>query len=88
MGPQWFFEGLAVVCAGQFESDQPLLSHGEIVKQVGSGITPAVSYPLYGRIVRSLAAEFETKTLISRAAEPGFPETLWSDQKIHRQNDD
>jgi len=74
MGPPWFFEGLAVVCAGQFETDQPLMSLDEIGRQVGSGNSPAVSYPLYGRIVRSLVARFEMKTLVSSASEPDFPE--------------
>jgi len=31
----------------------------------------AVSYPLYGRLVRSLARQFGMKELISRASEPG-----------------
>ena len=78
MGPPCFFEGLAVICAGQFETDRPPMSREEIEKQVGAGHTPKASYPLYGSIVRSLVAQFGMKTLISRASEPGFPEMLWS----------
>jgi hypothetical protein len=80
MGPVWFFEGLAVTCAGQFESDKPPLSLEELKEQVGSGHTPIVSYPLYGRIVRSLASKYGMKVLIERASEPGFPEIMWSSQ--------
>ena len=80
MGPTWFFEGLAVTCAGQFESDEPLLSLAELNEEVGSGHTPKVSYPLYGRIVRSLASKYGMKVLVARASEPGFPEILWSPQ--------
>ncbi|MEW6367724.1 MAG: hypothetical protein AB1714_24090 [Acidobacteriota bacterium] len=78
MGPTWFFEGLAVTCAGQFETDKPPLTLEELHEQVGSGHTPMVSYPLYGRIVRSLGAKYGMKVLIARASEPGFPEVLWS----------
>jgi len=77
MGPTWFFEGFAVFCAGQFEDSRPLMSRAEIEAQVGPGQTPKVSYPLYGRLVRSLVAEYGIKTLITRAAEPGFPGNLW-----------
>lgn len=78
MGPPWFFEGLAVVCAGQFEATGPLLEQEEIQRLVGGTSPPPVSYPLYGRLVRSLAATFEMKALISRAAEAGFPGVMWS----------
>jgi len=78
MGPTWFFEGLAVTCAGQFDTDKPPLNLEGLKEQVGSGHTPKVSYPLYGRIVRSLAAKYGMKVLIARASEPEFPEILWS----------
>lgn len=78
MGPTWFFEGLAVTCAGQFEKGTLLFNREELQQQVGSGHTPDVSYPLYGRIVRSLAAEFGLEVLVAKASEPGFPETLWA----------
>jgi|WetSurMetagenome_2_1015567.scaffolds.fasta_scaffold16007_4 hypothetical protein len=78
MGPMWFFEGVAVTCAGQFETDEPPLSREELIEQIGGGHTPKVSYPLYGRIVRSLASAYGMKVLIAGASEPGFPEMLWS----------
>lgn len=78
MGPDWFFEGLAVVCAKQFETQEPALSRAELRELVGSGHLPAVSYPQYGRIVRALAAEFGLRRLVSAAAQPDFPELLWS----------
>lgn len=82
MGPAWFFEGLAVVCAGQFESGQPPMGRDEIELLVGPGHTPPVSYPLYGRIVRSLAAAAGVKALIARAADPGFPAVLWASATV------
>jgi hypothetical protein len=78
MGPTWFFEGLAVACAGQFESDTSPMGRDEILQAVGAGRTPPVSYPLYGRLVRSLAAEFGWNALVTRASHSGFPEELWS----------
>lgn len=78
MGPVWFFEGVAIVCAGQFDDGQPPMTRGELERETGSGRAPAVSYPLYGRIVRSLAAGFSMNVLISRAREEGFPVSLWS----------
>ena len=77
MGPPWFFEGLAVDCADQFDRSEPLLVRDEIESLVGGPSPPPVSYPLYGRLVRSLAATFEMKTLITRAAEAEFPGVLW-----------
>lgn len=78
MGPTWFFEGLAVTCALQFDTDDSLLSLEELKEQLGFGHTPKVSYPLYGRIVRSLAAEYGMKAIIVKASEPGFPDILWT----------
>ena len=78
MGPPWFFEGLAVVCARQFEETRSLLTREEIQSLVGETAPPAVSYPLYGCLVRSLAGQFGMKVLITRAAEPGFPSVLWT----------
>ena len=78
MGPVWFFEGLAVVCAKQFEAQQAPLSREALRQLVGSGRSPTVSYPLYGHIVRTLAAEFGVRRLVSEAAHPDFPEVLWA----------
>jgi len=78
MGPVWFFEGLAVACAGQFDDGQPLMTRTEIENAVGSGRMPPVSYPLYGRIVRALAREYGWQALIEGASRPGFPDALWA----------
>jgi hypothetical protein len=72
MGPVWFFEGLAVMCARQFDDD-PLLTREQIAAHFADGRTPPVSYPLYGAIVRSLAANFDFRELILRASEADFP---------------
>ena len=77
MGPPWFFEGLAMYCAGQFEEKRPPMTRDEILKLVKAPSGPPDSYPLYAGLVRSLAAEFQLKDLILRASEPGFPESLW-----------
>jgi hypothetical protein len=77
MGPGWFFEGLAVVCAGQFDKKEPLLTQDEIDTLVGGKATPPVSYPLYGRLVRSLSARFALKDLVAKASEPEFPRILF-----------
>lgn len=76
MGPSWFFEGIAVLCAGQFEGNLPLMDLAEIQAQIGAGRTPVVSYPLYGRLVRSLKAIFGMEVLLKRASEPGFPDNV------------
>lgn len=77
MGPAWFFEGFAVTCAKQFDAPSQLLTRTEIKEQLGKGLTPKVSYPLYGLLVRSLAAECPMKMLLERASDPAFPEILW-----------
>jgi hypothetical protein len=76
MGPAWFFEGLAVTCARQFETGEPPMSRSELLGHIGPGRTPEVSYPLYGRLVRSLAGSYGMGVIISRAAKSGFPEEL------------
>jgi hypothetical protein len=81
MGPVWFFEGLAVLCAKQFEAQQTPLGREELRQLVGSGHSPTVSYPLYGRIARSLVAEFGVRRLVLEAVQPNFPEVLWSAQR-------
>jgi hypothetical protein len=76
MGPAWFFEGLAVMCAGQFDAGAPALTQAEIDAQVGGGRTPEVSYPLYGRLVRSLATTHGLKLLIESSSVTAFPDTM------------
>jgi hypothetical protein len=73
MGPVWFFEGLAVMCAGQFDRGDPPMTEEELAGHIGEARTPAASYPLYGRLVRSLAARHPVGDLITRASQPGFP---------------
>jgi hypothetical protein len=79
MGPSWFFEGLAIVCAHQFMSGEPLLSKAQIEQQLESDSTPTVMYPMFGRLVRSVLAQSDLKSTLLRAAEPGFPMVLWKD---------
>lgn len=76
MGPSWFFEGLAVMCAGQFAAGEKPMNSVEMLSYVGGSQMPKVSYPLYGRLVRSLALFVPVKTLVEKAAEPGFPRGL------------
>lgn len=76
MGPSWFFEGLAVMCARQFAAGEKPMNAAEILSHVGGSKAPKVSYPLYGRLVRSLALAIPVKTLVEKAAEPGFPHEL------------
>ena len=75
MGPPWFFEGLAVACAGQFE-DGRRLTPEEIAAHVTVEGGPRPSYPLYGLLFRSLAAHHGVRALVLQAAEPGFPMAL------------
>jgi hypothetical protein len=77
MGPPWFFEGLAVWCSRQFDGPEPLMTRAEIEELLEEDGQPTVSYPLYGRLVRSLAALFPLRLLLERASKPGFPASLW-----------
>lgn len=79
MGPTWFFEGLAIACAGQFD-DHTALSRRDLESWFGGERAIPVSYPLYGRLVRSLLRQFEQGELIERAADPGFPGVLFTRQ--------
>ena len=76
MGPSWFFEGLAVMCAGQFAAGKKPMNATEILSHVGGSKAPKVSYPLYGHLVRSLVLFIPVKTLVEKAAGPGFPREL------------
>jgi hypothetical protein len=76
MGPNWFFEGLAMHCAGQFpvaEGGQQAFSDEEMQNLIGPGKTPPVSYPVYARIVGTLAQKYSLHELILRAREKDFP---------------
>lgn len=76
MGPSWFFEGLAVMCAGQFAQGEKPMDANEILSLVGAGKTLKVSYPLYGRLVRSLALIVPIRSLVEKATDPNFPRNL------------
>lgn len=82
MGPTWFFEGFAVMCARQFQTDEAPLDLEDLRRLVGAGHVPEVSYPLYGRIVRSLAARYGMSRVIALAAEPRFPDRLLEPQAL------
>jgi len=82
MGPAWFFEGLAVACAEQFEAPRPPMTLDEVAAAVGGGRTPPVSYPAYGRIVRSLARSVGWRALIEGAGNPGFPDALLAPRSL------
>jgi hypothetical protein len=69
MGPRWFYEGFAVVAAGQF-ADQPSISKQEYLDVVFSHTKP--DYRLYGAALRKLAQTYPLAELISRASKPGF----------------
>jgi hypothetical protein len=77
MGPTWFFEGLAIMCAGQFQGSEPLMTRAEVGALLSDEASTRASYPLYGRIVRSLAQQSALKDLILRATDPGFPASMW-----------
>lgn len=76
MGPTWFFEGLATVCAGLFEDAGPPLTTGEIDKLLRGGNSLSAPYPVYARIVRSLTERFGIRDLVNGAAAPDFPRNL------------
>ncbi|MEW6364822.1 MAG: hypothetical protein AB1714_09310 [Acidobacteriota bacterium] len=79
MGPTWFFEGLAILCAGNFEArvgDSPQLTWEQLMAYVSEDGTKSLGYPTYGRMIRSLAAAFPAKLLIERASDRGFPQFL------------
>jgi hypothetical protein len=69
MGPRWFYEGFAVVAAGQFV-DQPPISKQEYLDVVFPRTKP--DYRLYGAALRKLAQIYPLAELISRASKPGF----------------
>lgn len=79
MGPRWFFEGLAIRCAGQFEpaagKDVPL-TWTQLMENVGRDRTKGLSYPVYGAMFRALDGKFPVKFLTEHAADPGFPAGL------------
>lgn len=70
MGPQWFFEGLACVVAGQFPGEPPL-SRPELETLLGG--KGKRTYIDYTRMVQALARKTPLPTLIRHAGDPDFP---------------
>ena len=73
MGPRWFFEGLAILASGQFPGqEQPHLTWAELTEQVARDKKGIQTYPIYKRMLRSLAASFPMEQLIRGAGKEGF----------------
>jgi len=67
------FRRVGIGCAAQFaEESTPPLTWGELQDLVTKDSQATLSYPLYGRIFRSLAARFPVTWLIQEAGKPGF----------------
>jgi hypothetical protein len=80
MGPRWFFEGLAVLCANQFATpERPYLTWRELAELIEQDKKKTLHYPLYRRIFRSLAASFPVRHMVERAGRPGFVDSLERD---------
>ena len=73
MGPRWFFEGLAIACAGQFPGlSRPPLSLAQLSERVQRDREGIQSYPIYKQIFRSLEQVFPLQHLLRRAGRPGL----------------
>ena len=73
MGPRWFFEGLAIACAGQFPGlEQPYLTWEQLAGRVERDSKGIQTYPIYKRMFRSLAASLPVNFLIREAGKGGF----------------
>lgn len=77
MGPRWFFEGLAILCAGNFDRGAgPMLSRSAFADYVKRDEREALSYPIYARMIRFLSSAVPVRRLIEHAREPDFPENV------------
>ena len=79
MGPRWFFEGLAILCAGNFltsETAVSRLSWDQFMAYVEKDAHESLSYPIYGRMIRSLTVSFPVGYLIDHARDKDFPASL------------
>jgi hypothetical protein len=77
MGPRWFFEGLAIRCAGQFNGSarQRSLSRDELqryIEQDGQDKLPSPIYPIYRRMFDAAASRVSIHWLISHAGDSNF----------------
>jgi len=77
MGPRWFFEGLALACAGQFPTSSPGgLSPSEVRALIDQDERKPVGYPRYADMFRSVARTVPVKDLVARAGKPDFTATI------------
>lgn len=81
MGPRWFFEGLAIACAGQFpgpaedEGDDGVtrpMDYPAFAKRAAEDAHKVLSYPIYASMFRYLAKRIEPELLIREAGKPAF----------------
>jgi hypothetical protein len=72
MGPVWFFEGFAIIAAGQFERTAPVLCSERIVALIRS--VHRQSYRDYAAVMRILLAKVSLQELVRRAEEADFIE--------------
>ncbi|MCK4352298.1 hypothetical protein KAW65_02705 [candidate division WOR-3 bacterium] len=73
MGPRWFFEGLAMLCANQFISvSNRKMTINEIERYAREDQNELLSYPIYASMVRSLAISIPLNDLIKTADSPNF----------------
>lgn len=79
MGPGWFFEGLAMLAAGQFEDRQESPPWDEISRMITleeRGELPPPTYPVYARIVRSLARRVPVLWMVKNTGSQDFLDVL------------
>lgn len=69
MGPEWFFESLAIACSGQFPilDHEPPLSQERMREIIGRSRTEPVSYLEFGRIGYTLFRHCSVRELIESA---------------------
>lgn len=86
MGPRWFFEGLAIVCSGQFPGlEEPYLTWEQWAERVARDKDGIQTYPIYKRMFRSLAANFPVERMIRAAGKEDFYEDLKAEwERLHR----
>ena len=77
MGPVWFFEGLALTCAGQFSTSSPGgLSPSEVRVLIEQDERKSLGYPRYADMFRSVARTVPVKELVARAGKPDFAASI------------
>lgn len=76
MGPTWFFEGLAMYCAGQFgnQADLTATELRDRLSRAQAGKLGSPLYPQYAQIVLTLARRTPIGELVRHAAEAEFPQ--------------